>query len=457
MVGPNFQPPTAPTASQTFTAPGDAPPPADQPLALGQPSPEDWWRAFHAPALDALITEALANNPDVDAAKARVAEAEETLKGAQGAMLPQLNLGATAGRQKYGASLFGPLDFTVPPFTYYVVGPSMSFPLDLFGGQRRTVEEAGAFALYRRREADAVRLQLASDVAATALALATARSEEATVGTVLADDRRNLSLAQTSFDLGSGTRTQMLEAQNQLAEDQTFVPPLHEQEAVARHALALLVGKPPQDFTAPDLSLSDFTLPGETAASLPSELIHRRPDILAAEAQLHMASAAVGVATADLYPKIVLNASYTQQALTPGGLFNASAGAWSMAAGLTQPLFDGGRLRAQKRAAGDRYDAAMAGYRKTVLAAFGQVADALQAQADDADLLHRQTDAAQVATQTLDIARRSYAAGATGVLDVINAQRSYARAQIAVTRAQAQRLADTVKLESALGAGAPDR
>jgi NodT family efflux transporter outer membrane factor (OMF) lipoprotein len=201
----------------------------------------------------------------------------------------------------------------------------------------------------------------------------------------------------------------LLTAQTQLATDKTLLPELHQEESTARHALAILLGKSPAEWTTPELTLNDFVLPGEIVASLPSELVHRRPDILAAEAQLHAASAAIGVATANLYPNITLSGTLTQQALTPGGLFNGAAAAWAIAANLTAPLYDAGRLRAERRAAADGYQAALADYRQTILRSFGDVADGLQALSNDDDQFNSQTVAAQTAAAARDLARRSYA------------------------------------------------
>jgi NodT family efflux transporter outer membrane factor (OMF) lipoprotein len=197
--------------------------------------------------------------------------------------------------------------------------------------------------------------------------------------------------------------------------------------------------------------LNDFVLPGEIAASLPSELVHRRPDIRAAEAQLHAASAAIGVATANLYPNITLSGSLTQQALTPGGLFNGAAAAWTMAANLTAPLYDGGRLRAERRAAVDGYQAALADYRQVILHSFGDVADSLQALSNDDEQFNSQAVAAQTAAAARDLARRSYAVGNSGILDVLDAERSTAQAQLGLSRARAQRLIDTARLYMSLG------
>ncbi|HEY3695826.1 efflux transporter outer membrane subunit [Phenylobacterium sp.] len=453
-VGPDFVRPQT-RAAPTYAAPGDAPPPADQAVVLGQSQAGDWWTPFRAPALDRVITLALANNQDLAVARARLAEAQDDVRAAAAARLPEAALGATAGRQKYGAALFGPLELSVPPFTYYSVGPTARAPLDIFGGAKRAEEAKAAYAEYRGYELEAARLTLSANVAAQALAVAAARSQTADLETVLADDERNVALIRTAIRVGSGTRTQLLSAESQLASDRTLMPPLRQQESTARHALAVLTGQAPADWTAPDFALADFTLPSEIAASLPSELAHRRPDILAAEAQVHAASAAIGVATANLYPKIEITGAFTQQALTPGGLAQGGASAWAFAANLTQPLFNGGRLNAERRAAARRYDAAIASYRQTVLKAFGEVADRLQALANDADQLRAQAQAADTAASALDLARRSYAAGNSGILDVLDAERRLAQAQLGRSQAKAQRLADTVQLYLALGGAMP--
>jgi NodT family efflux transporter outer membrane factor (OMF) lipoprotein len=449
-VGPDFKPPET-HAAPTYSAPYDAPPPADQHVVLGEKIAGDWWAQFRSPALDRLIRLALADNQDIAAARMRVAQAQEEVNAAKGALLPQVSLGATAGRQKYGAALFGPLDITIPPFTYYTVGPSVSAPLDVFGGARRALEQQAAYAEYQTHELNAAYLSLTANVAMQALMAAAMGAQIDVVQAIIADDQRNLALVQTALDDGSATRTQLLAAQTQLATDRTSLPGLRQEESAARHALTVLVGKAPPDWTPPDIALDEFVLPGEIPASLPSELLHRRPDILAAEAQLHGASAAIGVATANLYPLIGLTGTATQQALTPGNVFNGVAAAWSIAANLTQPLFNGGRLSAERRAAIDGYQSALAGYRQVILRSFGEVADRLQAMSNDADQFNAQSAAAQTAAAALGLARRSYAVGNSGILDVLDVERSTAQAQLGLARAKAQRLVDTALLYFALG------
>jgi NodT family efflux transporter outer membrane factor (OMF) lipoprotein len=313
------------------------------------------------------------------------------------------------------------------------------------------VEAKAAATEMRAAELDAAYLSLAGGIVAEALQAAAAREERGVLEAVIADDERNVALVQKAVDIGSGTRTQLLTAQSQLAADRTLLPALRQQEAVARHALAILVGKAPAEWMPPELALADFTLPGEIPASLPSELARRRPDIRAAEAALHAASAGIGVATANLYPNIDLVGTLTQQALTPGALFEGGATAWSIAANITQPLFDGGRRNAEKRAAMARYHEALANYRQAILTAFQDVADRLQALANDADQLQAQDEATRTASAALDLARRSYQAGNSGILDVLDAQRLYAQARSGLARARAQRLIDTVALYLALG------
>ena len=449
-VGPNFKTPEPPGV-HAYAAPGDTPLPFDQRISLGARIEGAWWSQFHSTTLDSLVREALENNQDVAAARARVAQAQEEVHAARASYFPSATLGATAGRQKYGKALFGPLDFVIPPFTYYTVGPSIAAPLDLFGMNKRALEERGAYADYQQDQLSAAQLSLTANITAQALAAAASRAQLDVAQNIIANDQRNVDLVQTALNDGLATRTQLLTAQTQLATDKTLVPPLRQEESTARHALAILLGKQPAEWTAPELTLSDFTLPPEIPASIPAELIHRRPDILAAEAQLHAASAAIGVATASLYPNITLGGTLTQQALTPGNLFQGAAAAWSIAANLTAPLYDAGKLRAERRAALDGYQAALADYRQVILRSFAEVADGMQALSNDAEQFNSQAAAAQTAASARDLVRRSFTVGNSGILDVLDAERSSAQAELGLARAKAQRLIDTARLYIALG------
>lgn len=451
-VGPDFVPPQM-RGPQSYTAPDEAMLPADQHL-VGPTADPQWWKQFGVPALDGLIQGAAGANPTIEGARARVRQAQQDVLAAQAALLPQLSLAGAVGTQNYSINQNTPLNVTLPPFQYYAAGPALGFPLDLFGGGRRSAERAAAFAEYQKQELDAASISLFANLAAQAIRNAGARAQIADLQEIVADDERNVALVQSALNAGSATRTQLLSVQSQLASDRTLLPDVRQQEAISRHALAILAGRAPGGWTPPQFALDDFTVPAAIPASLPSELVHRRPDIMAAEAQLHMASAAIGIATANLYPQVNLSAALVLEALTPASLAKGVIDSWSIAAGASQNLFDGGKRNAQQQAAVEAYQAALSDYRTVVLGAFGEIADALQALANDADRVQAEMTAAGTAADALDLARRSFAAGNSGILDVIDAERRLAQAQLGLSRARAQRLLDSVRLYAALG-GAP--
>lgn len=450
--GPDFKSPETP-AVQTYTAETEILTPS-QHIALGKEIADEWWMVFASPPLNDMVKQAMAGNYDIAAAKETLAQAEESVKAESGSLWPQASLGATAGRQKYGAALFGPANFSIPPFTYYEAGPEISWTLDIFGGARRDIERQQALAEYQSHQLDAADVALTGNVVAEALNLAATKAEVTTTEQIIAEDQKTLALVQESFQAGAGTRTDVLTAQSQIENDQTLLPSLRQRLSVASHALSILMGKAPAEWTPPDFTLNDFTLPQELPVSLPSEMVRKRPDILAAESNLHAASAAMGVATANLYPKITLTANLMQEALTPEALFNASNNAWALAAGVTAPVFSGGTLTAEQHEAEHAYQAALAQYQQIILNAFGQVADALTALSHDAEAVAAEQQALDTANSSLDLARKSYQAGNTGLLQIQNTQRQLAQAQLGLIRAQSQRFADTAKLFVALG-GSP--
>ena len=451
-VGPDFTPPQPPGTKQ-YTINGDDGIGRAQHLVHNQGPAQDWWRAFRSQALDQVMTLALADNNTLTATRARLMQAREEVNAAAGSLWPQVSLEAAAGQQKYGVALFGPSDIQIPPFTYYTAGPQVSYLLDIAGGERRAVEEAQAVAAYRGYQFDALRLSLSGNVMSQALGIASARAQLAVLEDIIADDHKNIELVRIARNAGSGTMTEVLSAQAQLAQDQALLPPLRQQLSVARHALAILAGKAPADWRTPDFELSAFTLPSELPLSLPSELVRARPDIMASEAQLHAATAALGVATANLYPAITLSANTVQESLTPGSLFNASANTWALAAGLTAPIFNGGTLQAKKRAAEEACEAALASYKQVVLQSFGQVADVLKALEHDAQQIDAQQHALETARSSLNLARLSYSAGNTGVLQVLDAERLFNQARLGLTHARIRQYQDTALLYLALGGG----
>jgi NodT family efflux transporter outer membrane factor (OMF) lipoprotein len=412
-----------------------------------------WWESLRSPRLNATIREALAHNRDLAAARATLTQLSDLAAASEGGEYPQVDLQGSAGREKYGAAFLGPEK--LPAFTFYSVGFGVSYLFDFAGGVRRTIEQQRALAEAQQREVDAAVLALSGNVARQALLAASARAQIESVEALLADDAQNLKLVRDAFEAGSATRVDELNAQSQLANDQTQLPALRRQLRLAENALALLVGHAPADWVAPDFRLSEFTLPTSVPQMLPAELAHRRPDILAAEARLHASTAAAGIAAANLYPQITLTASASLQSTVLHNLFGSGSGADGLSASLTQPLFDHGSLRARERAARQALQASLDHYEQVVLQSFGQVADALDSLEHDQELIQSEQSALSVSNDSLGLTRESYMAGNTGVLQVLEAQRQNQQARLGLVRAQAQQYQDSVDLQLALGGRIP--
>ena len=457
-VGPDFTRPTAPPAARytrdTLRAEDSSASENQQHIALGREVEGNWWTLFHSDGIEQIVKQAVEHNRSLTASVATLAQAQELALAQSGTRYPQVDLTAGVGRQQYGNEFLGGFG-KIPPFTYFAVGPAVSYTLDYTGGVARSVEQQFALAEVERHQLDAAYLAVTGQAVMQALSIASARAQIATVETILAQDRDNLRLVQTAFDNGSVAREDVVSAQSQIANDMTLLPPLRQELARARHALSVVLGRVPAGDLPVDLELSQITLPLEVPVSLPSELAHRRPDILAAEARLHAATSAVGVAQSNLYPKIQLSASVGQQSLKADQLFDRASNAWSIISGLTAPIFDGGTLRAEKRAAMDAMHASAATYEQTVLVAFAQVADLLEGLEHNAEQLDAQDKAQQAAQDSLELARISYKEGNAGVLQVLDAQRSYQQARLGYVRAVAQRYLDTAQLFLALGGTNP--
>lgn len=416
-------------------------------LGLGASGP--WWRLFHSPQLDALVRTALADNHDVAAARAALERARELVTVGAAGRYPQIGVNGGAGRQKYGAEFLGPNAFA--PFSYIGGGVSVAYRLDYLGQVRRTEQETRAAEQYQRSELATTRLMLSGQVASEALDVATARAEIHAVRALLREDRANLKLVRAAVAAGSEPKLDVLSAQTQLASDATLLPPLYQQLTTARHALAVLLGRTPASWHRPDPRLSQFQLPAHVPVALPSLLLRRRPDILAAAAQLRAATAAVGVATAKLYPQITLSATLSEEALRPQHLFDASSLAWSLIAGLTAPLYEGGKLHAERRAALDALHERAELYQQVLISAFGQVADTLDALRHDAQSRAAEYHALALSRRRVRLERDSYQAGNSGLLPVLDAQRQRERAVLGLLGAQHRQYLDTIGLMLAAG------
>jgi NodT family efflux transporter outer membrane factor (OMF) lipoprotein len=417
-------------------------------VSFGDGPPDTWWTLLGSDQINRLVSLALTNNQSLASAQAHLAAAREQIRSARAAFYPQVDATVAAQRTRYGAPVLGSLAKDFPAYSAYTVGPTVSYDLDLFGATRSRVEQAAAGTQFESAQLDAVALTVTGNVVIQALQIAELRAQIRVAQGIIDDDEHTLALIRGAREAGAVSDMDVLSAQSQTDHDRTLLPPLQQQLSVAQAVLTSLIGAAPSDWTAPDVDLEDLKLAAQLPAALPSELVHRRPDIDAAEAQLHAASAALGIATANLYPQLTLSAAIGEQGLLGGG---PSETASNILGGLTAPLFHGGALTAERRAAQDEYRAAYAAYRQTVLEAFSQVAAALQALDNDAASLSTQQQALQSAGASLALTRQAYAAGNAGYIQVLDAQRLHQQAQLGEVEADSQRYVDAVKLMLAAG------
>ena len=460
-VGPNFKSPDAPAAAGTSYVPGAQPAQTDSAKGLAGDAqrfvsdrdvPADWWTLFRSPELDQLVRAALEHNPSMAGAQASLREAEENYKAQSGNLLyPSVSAQLGAERERESAlQSFTPSGIT---FNAYSASVNVSYTLDVFGGVKRQLEGAQAAVEYQRYQLEATYLTLSTNVVLTAIREAAARAQLKATNEVLASQEKELGVIEKQYSVGAISRTTLLTQKNQVAQTRATIPALEKALDQARHQLSVYVGKLPSESGMPEFQLESLHLPEDLPVSLPSNLVRQRPDIRAAEAQLHEANAQVGVATANMYPQVQLTGAYGFQALHPNDLFSSSSGYWSIAGGLLQPLFNGGALSAQRRAALAALDVAGAQYKSTVLTAFQNVADTLRALETDATALKAEVDVESLAHESMDLSQQQYRLGGVSYLVLLDAERNYQQAHVALVQAQAARYSDTAALFQALGGG----
>lgn len=409
--------------------------------------PGQWWTLFGSSALDALVEQALKNNTDVAAAQATLRQFEQNYRATEGPLYPQVNGSGFVEREG---------DATGTPFNLYNASVNVSYAVDVFGGIRRSIEASGAAVENQRFQLEATYLTLISNVLTTAIQTASLAAQITAIGDIIAAQNQQLDLLNQQFELGAVARGDVLAQQSQLASTQASLPPLQKQLTQARNLLSVLLGGTPTEVRVPAFELVDLKLPQELPLSVPSKLVEQRPDIRATEAVLHQASAQIGVATAAQFPAFNLSGSVgsaTNSLAGSPGFLTPDTFAWTVAASVAAPIFRGGALEAQKEASIFAYDRANAQYRSAVLNAFANVANVLTALQLDAETLRVQLYAEQTAEQSLEITQERFQAGAIAYLSLLDAQRTYQQARIALVIAQANRYADTVALFQALGGG----
>jgi NodT family efflux transporter outer membrane factor (OMF) lipoprotein len=461
-VGPDFERPAAPDVSGYTSAPlaqqtgsSDVAGGESQRFVRGLDIPGQWWTLFRSPALNALIEEALKNNPTLPSAEAGLRQAWENVYAQQGAFFPTVVASFSPSRNKTATGAVTPVAASGSPYySLYTGQVTVSYSPDVFGGTRRQVESLAATAEFQQFQLEAAYLTLTSNVVAAAVQEASLRGQIAATEEIINIQTGSLDILRKQLELGQVAGADVAAVEATLAQAQATLPPLQKQLAVQRDLLTALIGRLPSQEPAEKFELASLQLPQDLPVSLPSQLVDQRPDVRSAEAQLHAASAEIGVAIAAMLPQFTLTANagtasnlMSQFITTPGTAF------WTVAGNVAQTVFDAGTLLHKKRAADAAFDQAAAMYRSTVIAGFQNVADSLHALQSDADTLKAAYAAERAAFRSLEIARRQLQLGAIGYLGLLTAQNTYQTALISLVQAQAARYADTAALFQALGGG----
>jgi len=454
-VGPDYRRPDAPTSTE-YTAAPQADSGTDgqtQRLVRSMDIPGQWWTLFRSAPLDALIDDALKHNPDVEAARAALQVAQENAYAERGAYFPSVSAGFNPTRQKNAGDVASALTSDANLYSLTTAQVSVSYAPDLWGGTRRQVESALAQAQAQRFQLEATYLTLTSNLVNAAIEEASLRAQIDTTLQMIEMQTTVLTTLRRQQALGDVDEATVAAQVTVLEETRQALPPLRKQLNQQRDLLAALTGRMPDERIDAQFELDGLQLPAELPLSLPAQLVEQRPDVRASEAELHAASAAIGVAIADRLPNVQLDASLGSASERTSSLFTAGTGFWSIGAGVTQPLFDAGALKHKQRAAEAGYRQAAAQYRSTVIAAAQNVADVLHAIQADAQALAAAERAERAAMRSLQIARKQLALGDISQSSLLIAELAWRQAGLTLIQARAARFADTVALFQALGGG----
>ncbi len=440
-------PPTT-TSSTPNVAGGEA-----QQFVSGRDIPGQWWDLFHSKPLSDLIERSLKANPSLKAAQVALLVARENVLAQRGAYYPAVAGSFSANRSRTASTLSpftasGALDYSL-----YTPQVAVAFVPDVFGLNRRTVEALKAQEQQARFALAATHITLSSNVAAAAIQEASVRAQIAATQELITINTDMLKVLRDQFAHGYVSRLDVAAQEAQLAQVTATLPPLQKQLAQQRDLLAALAGGFPSQDVPEKFELSSLQLPQELPLTLPSQLVEQRPDVRQAEENLHFASAQIGIARANRFPTFALTGDIGSMALAFSNIFSAGTEFWDSTAGVAQPIFQGGTLRHRERAARAAYVQAGEQYRSTVLTAFENVADTLNALQQDADALKTAAAARDAAKITLDLATMQYRSGYVNYLSLLNAEQSYDQALLTLAQAQANRYADTAALFQSLGGG----
>ena len=458
-MGPDFRAPDPPDAGR-YTAGAQ---PASTVAADGvaqrftdrRDLPADWWMLYASPKLDALVRAALDASPTLPQARARLAQAQEDL----GARTSSVQLPTIDGTLGLSRNQIDPATMGFPeapktgPFTLYGIGLSVSYTIDAFGGARRELESLDAVVEARRHELDAARLALTANVVTAAIRSAQLRDQVASARAILATQSALLAIAERRYAAGAVPAVEVANQRALVAQTGATIPPLERDLARTMHALAVYTGATPGDASLPEITLADLSLPRDVPLAVPAELVRRRPDIRASEAMLRRASAGIGVAEANLYPRLPLSGGLSSDRTRIEDVFGNGLNVWNIGVALVQPLLRQPELKARQREAVAVFDEALAAYRESVLTGVANVADALRALEQDAHALAARSEQARETERAYAITRERYRLGGVSQADLLEAERQRLQASLERSQAAAARLADTAALFQAMGGG----
>lgn len=458
-MGPDFRAPDGPgVATYTAGPQPEATATADgvaQRFVPARDLPADWWTLYASPKLDALVRRALDTSPTLAQARARLAQAQEELAGRTSAVtLPALDASAGISRNQVDPAAMGfPTAPKTGPFTLYHVGIDVSYTVDVFGGARRELESLQADVEVRAHELAAAHLALTANVVTAAVRQAKLRAQLASARAILDTQLAQLKIAEDRYAAGGIAAVELANQRALAAQTRATLPPLERDLAQAVHALAVYVGATPADAALPPIELADLALPRDVPLVLPADLVRQRPDIRASEARLHAASAAIGVAEANRYPRFTLSGGLSSDRTRIEDVLGSGINVWNIGLAIVQPLLRQPELKARQRQAIAAYEEALAAHRQAVLTGIANVGDALRALEHDAEALAALSDQARESDAAYAITVERYKLGGVSQLDVLDAERQ--RLQVALDRSQAaaNRLADTAALLQALGGG----
>lgn len=428
---------------------------ADQSFVAHADIPGQWWTLFRSKALNRLVEEALANNPTLEAAQASLQVARQNVEAQKGTLFPTVTANPQASYNKApGLDLQSPLQ-NQNQFFYSLFTPQLqiSYAPDVFGGNRRQIESLEAQAENQRFQLEAAYLSLTANVVLAAIQEASLRAQIDATKKVIQTLTEVLQLYNKQLSLGQIAGADVVQQQAALAVALQLLPPLEKQLAQQRNLLTALAGRLPSEEVVETFTLAQLRLPTKLPVSLPSRLVQQRPDVKAAEAAVHQASADVGVAVANRLPQFNIGITGGSSALKLAQVVNPGASFFTIVGSMTQPLFDAGTLFRRQRAAEENLVQAQAQYRSTVIQAFQNVGDALRALQSDAKAVAAASAAEQATQKSLELIRKQFTAGSVNSVTVLLAQQSYLQALVTQAQARTNQYADTAALFQALGGG----